>query len=252
MCPTRAPEPIEPPPPYETTFPIDISQGKMTDPGPSVRTRTATELTAILREQIEDTSFPGLDINGLPLMRNFLTSLDNKFRDLHPERTELDWKNGTRKPVKSPAARRAAQGQLYGVEAPANQECTSCAEGKKNTFDHCRIVFTKEQAGPVDVGMCQLRLCGSRPQMLFRPDRFLHVPSWVVTAVSEREPSSPTLYVHYPTMYADATQTSLIRGNPVLNMTPASSKDAAEENPPKCRNLKVGPANPIDFAISTD
>ncbi|CAI7566263.1 unnamed protein product [Penicillium viridicatum] len=118
----------------------------MTDPGPSIRTRTAAELTAILREQIEDTSFPALDINGLPLIRNFLTSLDNKFRDLHPERTELDWENGTRKPVKHPAARRAAQGQLCGVEAPANQECTSCAEGKKNTFDHCRIVFTKEQA----------------------------------------------------------------------------------------------------------
>ena len=77
-------------------------------------------------------------------MRNFLTSLDNKFRDLHPERTELDWKNGTRRPVKFPAARRSAQGQLCGVEAPANQECTSCVEGKNITFDHCRIVFTKK------------------------------------------------------------------------------------------------------------
>ncbi|KAJ5392888.1 hypothetical protein N7465_011862 [Penicillium sp. CMV-2018d] len=180
-------------------------------------------------------------------MRNFLTSLDNKFRDLHPERTELDWENGTRKPVKSPAARRAAQGQLCGVEAPANQEYTSCAEGKKNTFDHCRIVFTKEQA-QWTWACANCVFVGAGHKCSFRPDRFLHVPSWVVTAVSEREPSSPTLYAHYPTMRADATQTSLIRGNPVLNMTPASSKDAAEENPPKGRKLKIGPVNPSEGA----
>ncbi|KAJ9481217.1 hypothetical protein VN97_g12278 [Penicillium thymicola] len=68
----------------------------MEDPGPSVRARTAAELTALIEDQVEDASFPGLDINGLPLLRNFITSLDKKFRDLYPERTELDWKNGTR------------------------------------------------------------------------------------------------------------------------------------------------------------
>lgn len=75
------------------------------------------------------------------------------------------------------------------------------------------------------VGMCQLRLCGSRPQMLFPyvvlytriaikanvqtgPDRFLHVPSWVITAVAERQPSSPMLSAHYPTMHSNANRKS--------------------------------------------
>lgn len=40
------------------------------------------------------------------------------------------------------------------------------------------------------------------------PDRFLHVPSWVVTAVTERQPASPTLYAYYPTKHADATRKS--------------------------------------------
>ncbi|OQD62082.1 hypothetical protein PENPOL_c014G05289 [Penicillium polonicum] len=43
------------PPPHETTSAHDLSEARMNeDPGPSVRARTATELTAILRDQVED------------------------------------------------------------------------------------------------------------------------------------------------------------------------------------------------------
>lgn len=64
---------------------------------------------------------------------------------MHPKRTELDWRRGVRRPVRSGVTRRAAQGQLCGVDAPADQKCISCAKGKR-TFEHCRIVFVKNEA----------------------------------------------------------------------------------------------------------
>ncbi|KAJ5855107.1 hypothetical protein N7534_007650 [Penicillium rubens] len=68
------------------------------DPGPSVRVRTAAELDAVIKAQVEDASFPGLDTTGLPLLRNFLTAFEQKIRNLLPQRTELDWKNGVPRP----------------------------------------------------------------------------------------------------------------------------------------------------------
>ncbi|KAF4767127.1 hypothetical protein HAV15_009895 [Penicillium sp. str.  len=213
MCPTRAPN-------SELT--------ELPSPGTSVRLRTAAELTAAIRDQVEDTSFLGLDINGLPLMRNFLTSLDNKFRDLHPERTELDWKNGTRRPVKFPAARRSAQGQLCGVEAPANQECTS---SKPSGRGHVPIASLWEQAtnalSALIVCMCRRGL--SRP--------------WL------NDSRQAQCFPHtIPQCIQMLIGISLMRRNPILNVTPAGSNDADEENPPKRRKFQVGPVNPGEGA----
>ncbi|CAG8024602.1 unnamed protein product [Penicillium nalgiovense] len=184
------------------------------DPGPSVRVRTAAELDAVIKAQVEDTSFPGLDTTGLPLLRNFLTAFEQKIRDLHPERTELDWREGIRKPVRSAVARRAAHGQLCGVEAPADQKCTACAQGTRNTFEHCRIVFMDTEAQWL--GACaSCAFSGTGHKCSFRtssptqwtnydktdvrtgPDQSGNVPSWVIAAVAERQPSSPLLQTYY-------------------------------------------------------
>ncbi|OQE16262.1 hypothetical protein PENFLA_c028G00081 [Penicillium flavigenum] len=166
------------------------------DPGPSVRARTAAELDAVIEAQVEDTSLPGLDTTGLPLLRNFLTAFEQKIRDLHPERTELDWKNGVRRPVRSAVARRAAHGQLCGVEAPADQKCTACAQGRNNTFENCRIVFVDTEAQWM--GACaSCVFSGTGHKCSFRPDKSGNVPSWVIAAVAEREPSSPLLQTDY-------------------------------------------------------
>ncbi|KAJ5500998.1 hypothetical protein N7527_012119 [Penicillium freii] len=215
----------------------------MTDPGPSIRTRTAAELTAILREQIEDTSFPALDINGLPLIRNFLTSLDNKFRDLHPERTELDWKKGVRRPARSAVARRAAQGQLCGVEAPADQKCTACAKGK-GTFEHCRIVFAKNQA-QWEWACANCTFIGGGHKCSFRPDLFPNVPEWVIAAVTERQPSSPLLHTYYG---AKDTAAARMPAKPTTSRKrPATTpEDADEKQPARRRKSELGRAKPSE------
>ncbi|KAJ6177773.1 hypothetical protein N7519_008234 [Penicillium mononematosum] len=159
------------------------------DPGPSVRVRTAAELDAVIKAQVEDNT------TGLPLLRNFLTAFEQKIRDLHPERTELDWREGVRRPLRSAVARRAAHGQLCGVEAPADQKCTACAQGR-NTFEHCRIVFVDNEAQ----WMWACASCvfsGTGHKCSFRPDQSGNVPSWVIAAVAEREPSSPLLQTDY-------------------------------------------------------
>ncbi|KAJ5201064.1 hypothetical protein N7449_005867 [Penicillium cf. viridicatum] len=89
-------------------------------PSLSVRGCTAAGLAADIKDQVEDTSFPGLNTTGLPLLRNFMTAFEKKFRDIHPKRTELDWRKGIRRPARSAVARRAAQGQLCGIEALAD------------------------------------------------------------------------------------------------------------------------------------
>ncbi|CAI7566253.1 unnamed protein product [Penicillium viridicatum] len=206
------------------TKPSAANSADKPDPGPSVRDRTTAELEAIMEAQVEDPSIPGLDSTGLPLLRNFMTAFEKKFRDMHPKRTELDWKKGVRRPARSAVARRAAQGQLCGVEAPADQKCTACAKGK-GTFEHCRIVFAKNQA-QWDWAC---------------PDLFPNVPEWVIAAVTERQPSSPLLHTYYGAkdtaaarMYAKLTTS---RKRPAT--TP---EDADEKQPPRLRKLELGRA----------
>ncbi|CAP86767.1 hypothetical protein EN45_048960 [Penicillium chrysogenum] len=174
------------------------------DPGPSVRVRTAAELDAVIKAQVEDASFPGLDTTGLPLLRNFLTAFEQKIRNLLPQRTELDWKNGVPRPVRSAVTRRAAHGQLCGVEAPADQKCTACAQGRANTFENCRIVFVNTEAQ----WMWACASCiftGAGHKCSFRPDQSGNVAPWVIAAVAERQPSSPLLQTYYARKDAAAT-----------------------------------------------
>ncbi|CDM37125.1 hypothetical protein DTO013E5_9444 [Penicillium roqueforti] len=189
--------------PYQTNGEYGTDVATMTrkpaaqkeDPGPSVRARTAAELDATIKAQVEDPHYPGLDTAGLPMLRNFLTAAERKIRDLHPERTELDWKNSQPRPLISTLYRRAAQGQLCGLEAPADHKCTRCAHGK-GQFMHCRIVFANTNAQWM--WACASCVFFRRPyQYSFRPDVSPNVPAWVIAAVAEREPSNPLLCTYY-------------------------------------------------------
>ncbi|KAJ5973030.1 uncharacterized protein N7479_002948 [Penicillium vulpinum] len=201
------------------------------DPGPSVRFRTAAELEAAIEAQVEDTSISGLDTTGLPLLRNFLTSFDMRLRDLHPERTELDWRK-QRRPTRSAVSRRAAQGQLCGVEAPADQACTNCTQ-ERGTFKHCRIVFVDNEAQWTWACANCIFVSGGH-KCSFRPDISPNVPSWVVAAVTERQPSSPLLQKYYgkkdtATAHQSAkSTTSRKRSTAVAQLTPEQIDQASD------------------------
>jgi hypothetical protein len=232
------------------------------DPGPSVRVRTAAELDAVIKAQVEDgeyhihsfffskalafanrlvtkASFPGLDTTGLPLLRNFLTAFEQKIRNLLPQRTELDWKKGVRRPVRSAVARRAAHGQLCGVSAPADQKCTACAQGR-GTFEHCRIVFVDNEAQWMrscascafsGTGhKCSFRRSSPTPWTNYGKtdvrtgsEQSGDVPSWVIAAVAERRPSSPLPQKRYAGKDAAAT------GKPA-KLTSSRKRSAAVAN----------------------
>jgi hypothetical protein len=155
-------------------------------------------------------------------LRNFLTAFEQKIRNLLPQRTELDWKNGVPRPVRSAVTRRAAHGQLCGVEAPADQKCTACAQGRANTFENCRIVFVNTEAqwmwacaSCIFTGAghkCSFRTLSPRPWANYDktdvrtgPDQSGNVAPWVIAAVAERQPSSPLLQTYYARKDAAAT-----------------------------------------------
>jgi len=219
---------------------------------------------------------------------------EKKFRDLHPERAELDWRNGVRRPARSAVARRSAQGQLCGVQAPPGQKCTNCAEAK-GTFYNCRIVFVEDKvqwmwscAKCAFVGgnhKCSFRKTAvlancNKTNIQIGPNLSSKVPSWVVEAVTKRQPGNELLKTYYGRKPAAATpetakstsrkrptamtqsspeqigidQASLhspaikrakripLRRNTVSKSTPVAPKGIDKENPAKRRKSDVGPS----------
>ncbi|KAJ5780177.1 hypothetical protein N7457_005337 [Penicillium paradoxum] len=179
------------------------STTKQDDPGPSVRRRTAAELKEIMEKQVEHPEFSGLDaITLTPLLSAFLTRHEKQMRDMHPERTEVDWLSGRPRPLKSPVTRRATLGQMCGVQGPPDEKCTNCAQ-EKGPFKNCRVLFMDNHIQwswaciccvyRTDAGRCSLR-----------PDRFLNVPSWVAEAVTRYDPTNKLLPIYHAGKKEDA------------------------------------------------